>query len=310
MAVVYYFVFRWTIGKWNLLTPGRGNEDSNRLYTKKDYEAKTKGDAATVSPGQKAYEVLQALGGKENITNLDACITRLRVGVSDKSNVNKAQLQALGASGVLEVGNGIQAIFGPTSDTIKNRILAILENGYNSEEAASKDASVSNVNESIEASGDTKAGTVIPLVAPLTGKTLPLEEVPDKVFSEKMMGDGVAIQPSDGTVKSPIDGEIVSVFGTKHAITLRSDDGVELLIHMGLETVNLNGEGFDIKVSEGDKVSKGDLLAVMDKDLLEDKGYNTITPLIILNGDQFETVHNTPSTANQSDTLLEVKKIK
>ncbi|MGY4113201.1 glucose-specific PTS transporter subunit IIBC [Aeribacillus sp. SP014] len=288
MAVVYYVVFRWAIKKWDLLTPGRGDEDSNRLYTRKDYEEKTnrKSDESVVN--QKAYEVLAALGGKENINNLDACITRLRVGVKNKGAVNKEKLKALGASGVLEVGNGVQAIFGPTSDTLKNQILDIMNQETN----------------------EYKEESTISVVAPLSGKVVALEEVPDEVFSQKMMGDGIAVQPTSGDVYSPVDGEIVDVFPTKHAITLRSDEGAELLIHLGLETVNLKGEGFEIKVSPKDKIKKGDLIAQFAIDQIGQKGYNTITPIILLNGDQFKIDHSSypSSVVGGKDVLIKAQK--
>ena len=302
MAVIYYIVFRWAIGKFNLLTPGRGDESSNRLYSKEDFKEKTKSSSThTNETDKRAYDILQALGGKENINNLDACITRLRVGVNDKGKVNKAQLKALGASGVLEVGNGVQAIFGPTSDTIKNQILNIMENrddGLNT-----RDASV----EMDEGSDVGESGEITTFVAPLSGKVVPLEEVPDEVFSQKMMGDGISIIPTENIVVSPIDGEIVSVFDTKHAITIRGENGIEILIHMGLDTVNLKGEGFEVKVGTGDKVAKGDVLAVMDKKFIEEKGYNTITPIIILNSDQFDINHSTlENEVNRNDVLMDV----
>lgn len=288
MAVVYYVVFRWAIKKWDLPTPGRGDEDSNRLYTRKDNEEKTnrKSDESVVN--QKAYEVLAALGGKENINNLDACITRLRVGVKNKGAVNKEKLKALGASGVLEVGNGVQAIFGPTSDTLKNQILDIMNQETN----------------------EHKEESTIGLVAPLSGNVVALKKVPDEVFSQKMMGDGIAIQPTSGDVYSPVDGEIVNVFPTKHAITLRSDEGAELLIHLGLETVNLKGEGFEIKVSPKDKIKKGDLIAQFDINQIGEKGYNTITPIILLNGDQFKIDHNSypSSVIGGKDILIKLHK--
>lgn len=155
-----------------------------------------------------------------------------------------------------------------------------------------------------------KGEKTINLVAPLTGKVVPLNEVPDQVFSEKMMGDGVAIVPSNHAVYSPIDGEVVTVFQTKHAITLRSNEGVEILIHMGLDTVNLKGEGFEIKVSDGEKISKGKLLANFEINKIKESGYEVITPIIVLNGDQFEinhqSIHN--EVNGGTDTLLEINK--
>ncbi|WP_208586892.1 PTS sugar transporter subunit IIA [Gracilibacillus suaedae] len=125
------------------------------------------------------------------------------------------------------------------------------------------------------------------LIAPLTGKLLPLEQVPDQVFSQKMMGDGIAIEPTGDQVVSPIDGEVVDVFKTKHAINLKTDGGAEILVHMGLETVELDGKGFDIQVENGQKVRKGDLLATFDIDAVAGEGYKTVTPIILLNGEDF-----------------------
>jgi sugar PTS system EIIA component len=148
------------------------------------------------------------------------------------------------------------------------------------------------------------------LVAPLTGRVVSLGEVPDQVFSEKMMGDGVAIIPIESTLFSPIDGEVVDVFQTKHAITLRSNEGAEILIHMGLETVNLKGDGFDINVSGGDKISKGSPLAKFDIEKIKGLGYKVITPIILLNGDKFEITHH--SSDNEvlggKDILMEISK--
>src|SRR5699024_10751025 len=191
---------------------------------------------------------------------------------------------------------------GPTSDTLKNQILNIME-GKANEETTEAAAVV-----------ETNNGAAIPdkatisLTAPLSGDVVSLEEVPDDVFSQKMMGDGVAIKPSEGKVVSPADGEIVSVFPAKHAVALRTDDGAELLIHMGLDTVNLNGEPFDIKVSAQNKIKKGAPLAQMNIDLLKEKGYNTITPIIITNGDQFKVNHETrqSSVTAGEDALVDI----
>ncbi|MFC4401866.1 PTS sugar transporter subunit IIA [Gracilibacillus xinjiangensis] len=133
-----------------------------------------------------------------------------------------------------------------------------------------------------------KKDSSVDLISPLTGNVVPLEDVPDQVFSQKMMGDGIAVQPTANLVVSPIDGEVVDVFKTKHAISLRGDNGAEILMHMGLETVELNGEGFDIKVKNGDKIKQGDSLAEIDVDGISNKGYKTITPIILVNGDDYE----------------------
>lgn len=148
------------------------------------------------------------------------------------------------------------------------------------------------------------------ITAPMSGKVVKLEDVPDEVFSKKMMGDGIAIIPSDGQVFSPIEGEVVDVFRTKHAISLRSKDGAEFLIHMGLETVELNGEGFTVKVNNGDKVKKGTLLAEMDLEAIEKSGRKTITPVILMNGDDFsvETMTEEESVEGGTSQLLELNR--
>ncbi|PMC34297.1 PTS glucose transporter subunit IIA [Bacillus sp. UMB0899] len=149
-----------------------------------------------------------------------------------------------------------------------------------------------------------------PVYAPLTGKLVSIEEVPDPVFSQKMMGDGVAIDPSQNQVFSPVDGEVVSVFPTKHAITIRSKSGAELLIHMGLETVKLNGEGFNVLVSEGDKIKKGNPIAEFDIDKVSNTGTKVITPIVLLNGEQFkiENRQNNQSVTGGQDMIMEITK--
>ncbi|WP_428909617.1 PTS sugar transporter subunit IIA [Niallia sp. Krafla_26] len=146
--------------------------------------------------------------------------------------------------------------------------------------------------------------------APLTGKIVPLEEVPDPVFSQKMMGDGVAIIPTDGQVVSPVDGEVISVFPTKHAISLRTNHGAEILIHMGLDTVNLKGDGFTILVDDGAKVTKGTPIAQYDIEKVSNHGNNVITPIILVNGDQFkiENRQSNLSTNGGKDIIMEIIK--
>ena len=148
--------------------------------------------------------------------------------------------------------------------------------------------------------------------APLTGKAVALEQVPDPVFSEKMMGDGMAIEPTENQVFSPVEGEVVSVFPTKHAITIRSKSGAEILIHMGLETVKLNGEGFQVHVAEGDKVKKGNPIAEFDIQQVSNTGTKIITPIILLNGEQFkiENKQNNQSVTGGQDVMMEITKIK
>ncbi|ATO49694.1 glucose-specific PTS transporter subunit IIBC [Brevibacillus laterosporus] len=267
LAVIYYFGFRFAIQKWNLKTPGRQDEE----------EAQT----GTSQSSGLAADVLEALGGSANISNLDACITRLRVSVNDSKNVNKEQLKRLGAAGVLEIGNNIQAIFGPKSDQLKEQIKDVMAGRTPVEKPASKPAPQS-------VSEQTSSSTVF--VSPLEGKMLELKDVPDQVFSQKMMGDGFAIEPTNGEVVSPVDGTIVTFFPTKHAIGIAANDGREILIHFGIDTVKLEGEGFEALAQEGDKVTAGQpLLRVQLADVVE-KVPSVITPIIFTNLQEGEQV--------------------
>ncbi|MDQ0148438.1 glucose-specific PTS transporter subunit IIBC [Eubacterium multiforme] len=263
-ALVYYSLFRILIRKFNLKTPGR-EDDNEKLST-------TNSSEASLASG-----VLKALGGKENIENLDACITRLRVIVKDVSKVNKDELKALGAAGVMEVGNNIQAIFGPKSDILKGQIKDIIAGNLPIESKLEAKDEIGEI--------DKRYLEDIPedILAPLTGNVIKLEEVPDKVFAEKMMGEGFAIEPLGNVVTSPVSGEITSLFGTKHAIGITSDNGLEILIHVGMDTVSLNGEGFTAYINQGDKVKVGDKLLSVDFDKIKEKVPSIVTPVVFTN---------------------------
>lgn len=266
-AVIYYFVFRFLIVKLKYKTPGREDKQSQ---------------AVTASATELPYAVLEAMGGKANIKHLDACITRLRVEVNDKSKVDVPGLKDLGASGVLEVGNNMQAIFGPKSDQIKHEMQQIM-NGQVVENPTTME---DDKDETVVVAEDKSATSGLSHIvhAPLTGEVTPLSEVPDQVFSEKMMGDGIAIKPSQGEVRAPFNGKVQMIFPTKHAIGLVSDSGLELLIHIGLDTVKLNGEGFTLHVEEGQEVKQGDLLINFDLDYIRNHAKSDITPIIVTQG--------------------------
>ncbi|HCC5610733.1 TPA: PTS transporter subunit IIABC [Staphylococcus aureus] len=266
-AVIYYFVFRFLIVKLKYKTPGREDKQSQ---------------AVTASATELPYAVLEAMGGKANIKHLDACITRLRVEVNDKSKVDVPGLKDLGASGVLEVGNNMQAIFGPKSDQIKHEMQQIM-NGQVVENPTTME---DDKDETVVVAEDKSATSELSHIvhAPLTGEVTPLSEVPDQVFSEKMMGDGIAIKPSQGEVRAPFNGKIQMIFPTKHAIGLVSDSDLELLIHIGLDTVKLNGEGFTLHVEEGQEVKQGDLLINFDLDYIRNHAKSDITPIIVTQG--------------------------
>lgn len=266
-AVIYYFVFRFLIVKLKYKTPGREDKQSQ---------------AVTASATELPYAVLEAMGGKANIKHLDACITRLRVEVNDKSKVDVPGLKDLGASGVLEVGNNMQAIFGPKSDQIKHEMQQIM-NGQVVENPTTME---DDKDETVVVAEDKSATSELSHIvhAPLTGEVTPLSEVPDQVFSEKMMGDGIAIKPSQGEVRAPFNGKVQMIFPTKHAIGLVSDSSLELLIHIGLDTVKLNGEGFTLHVEEGQEVKQGDLLINFDLDYIRNHAKSDITPIIVTQG--------------------------
>ena len=283
--VHYYVVFNFCIKKFNLKTPGREEDEED-------------GNAA--SGDQKglalAIQVLEHLGGKENITNLDACITRLRVGLSDIKKVNKAALRSLGAAGVMEVGDNVQVIFGGKSDVIKNDILDIIEGKVSAEAlAAAKEAIATKEDEKVEIKAEVKEKTQgtsasVEIKMPLTGRLMPITEVPDPVFAEKMMGDGFAIEPTDGKVYSPVSGKVTNVFPTKHAATFETETGHEVLIHFGLDTVKLGGEGFESHIEQGQEVKAGDLILTVDLEDVKAKVPSVITPIVFPNLKENEIV--------------------
>jgi glucose PTS system EIICBA or EIICB component len=263
-AVIYYFLFRFMISKFNLMTPGREKDDE-------DGEEGGKAGSTSDLP----YDILAAMGGQENITTLDACITRLRVSVKDVKNVDKKELQKLGAAGVLEVGNNIQAIFGPRSEIIKGQIQDVISGKRPRAEAISEPATTDAVNVNSNATDQ--------FVSPIQGELKPLSEVPDAVFAEKMMGDGFAIVPSEGTIVSPVNGKVVSLFPTKHAIGILSDSGREILIHVGIDTVKLEGKGFEALVAQDDRIEIGQPLLQVDLDYIKEHATSIITPIIFTN---------------------------
>jgi PTS system D-glucosamine-specific IIC component len=273
-AVVYYFGFRFAIRTFNLKTPGRElEEEENQAPTGK------------AGSGDLASNILDAMGGKGNIAHLDACITRLRVSVNDIKDVDKAQLKKLGAAGVLEVGNNIQAIFGPRSETIKGQMKDIMDGKKPRTTVKAPEKGVEQQIEEInpEALQNARITEDEGFMAPLKGELKPITEVPDQVFAGKMMGDGFAIVPVEGTIVSPVNGKIVNLFPTKHAIGILSDTGREILIHVGIDTVNLKGQGFETLVAENDIVEQGQPLLKVDLDYIKEHATSTITPIVFTN---------------------------
>jgi PTS system D-glucosamine-specific IIC component len=277
-AVIYYFGFRFAIRKFDLKTPGREDVEE---------EEET---ADTGKGGDLPYEVLEAMGGKENISNLDACITRLRVSVNDINNVDKNRLKKLGAAGVLEVGNNIQAIFGPRSETIKGQMKDIMNGKRPQVVVEPPEEGVKQQIEEVNPDALQMEGKKDLFVSPIKGELMSITEVPDAVFSEKMMGDGFAILPSEGTVVSPVDGKIINLFPTKHAIGILSDSGREILIHIGIDSVKLKGEGFEVSIEENEHVKAGQPLLKVDLDFVKNHTPSIITPVVFTNLKEGEAV--------------------
>lgn len=271
LAVIYYFGFRFVIRKFNLKTPGR--EDP-------ELDGEENGASTTVTQDELPHNILSALGGGDNIAHLDACITRLRVEVKDKAYVDKTRLKKLGASGVLEVGNNIQAIFGTRSDTIKSQISDIMK-GNTPVITPKQPDKPAEVEQQLAQNGE--AIIQEDIVMPVNGEIMDITQVPDPVFSEKMTGDGFAILPHDGTIVSPVYGKVFNVFPSKHAIGIMSDGGKEVLVHIGVNTVKLKGQGFNVLVSEGDLVSAGQPIMEVDIAYVKEHAPSIISPIIFSN---------------------------
>ncbi|MBV6686170.1 glucose-specific PTS transporter subunit IIBC [Bacillus sp. JRC01] len=290
-ALIYYFGFRFAIRKFNLMTPGRE-------------EVTDEDDAPAGTAEELPFNILEAMGGQENISHLDACITRLRVQVNDVKQVDKNRLKKLGASGVLEVGNNIQAIYGPKSDGIKSQMQDIISGKTPRKVKIDTDKEVEQqveeVNpEALRTSDEERAER---FVAPITGELKDITEVPDQVFSGKMMGDGFAILPEEGMIVSPVDGKIVNVFPTKHALGIESKGGREILIHVGIDTVKLQGEGFESLVKEGDQVEAGQPLLKVDLDFIKANAPSIITPIVFTNLKEGQQVTlKSPGKVNRND---------
>ena len=285
--LLYYGIFKFLILKFNLKTPGREDEDTEtRLYTKADYNAAKE---TGVKGAEVSALITAGLGGKANIEDVDCCATRLRCTIKDPEKVQEALLKQSGSRGVILKGKGIQVIYGPQVAVLKTNLEAFLQTS-----AADQVSSQVSSGEEIK--------------SPMNGTVIPLSEVPDAVFSSEMLGKGFGVEPSEGKAYAPVDGEVTTVFDTKHAIGLMSKHGVELLIHIGMDTVKLNGKGFDVKVKTGDQVKAGDLLAEFDMDLIKGEGYPVTTAVVVTNTDDCEEISEVRTGAATKDTeVLTVK---
>ena len=271
---LYYFIFRWMIQHFGFKTPGREDDDEEtKLYTKADYKAREgAGSSADGDAGfdAKSAAIAKGLGSKRNITSVDCCATRLRCSVADSSLVNEKLLKATGAVGVIVKGTGVQVIYGPQVAVIKSNLETYLETApeVEPEDDAPAAAPVEEHPAAAETAAAAPAGEHHTLCSPVTGTVHPITEAPDEAFASKMMGDGFFIYPSKGEVLAPADGEVVFVFDTKHAIGMKSADGTEYLLHIGVDTVALGGKGFNVFVKAGQQVKKGDKLMEFDIDYI------------------------------------------
>lgn len=299
--IVYYLVFSFMIKKFDYKTPGRDDSEI-KLYTRKDVNAKNAAEGASSAGGDNelSRQIMLGLGGKANISDVDCCITRLRCTVHDAAKVDQQLLRETGASGVICKGQGVQVVYGPRVSNIKSDLEAYLASPESDKaEAAGASAAAA------EATPAAASGKTIVIASPLSGRVIPLEEVADGVFSEKMVGDGFAVDPTDNQVYAPADCEVTTVFGTKHAIGLTTPEGCELLIHLGIDTVQLNGAPFTINIKEGDTLKKGDLIGSFDEKAILDAGYRTVTPVVVTNSDAYTSFQllKTGDTAHGEDTL-------
>ena len=284
--VVYYLVFSFMIKKFDYKTPGRDDNEEVKLYTRKDVNARkaqTEG-AGEAQEDEVSVQICRGLGGKKNISDVDCCATRLRCTVYKAELVNDAMLKATGASGVVHKGNGVQVIYGPKVTVIKSNLEDYLETAPDEEytaaleeEKASEDARTeTSVEKDAE---DRKPVRSIIIASPVTGRAADLSEAPDEGFAGRMMGDGAVVEPAEEIIKAPADGEICFVFPTKHAIGFQTEDGIDMLLHIGIDTVNLNGEGFEILKEEG-KVKKGESLMKIDLEYLRSHAPSLVSPVI------------------------------
>ena len=284
---LYYFIFTFLIKKLDLKTPGREDDDEEtKLYTKADYKAKQAGasDKDAVSA-----QIANGLGGKKNISDVDCCATRLRVTVHDGNLVNKAMLQGTGASGVVLRGNSVQVIYGPNVTVVKAHLEDYLETAPNelyTADGAADDAANTASNETPVEAAPKKVVKTVTIYSPADGKADDLSTTPDEAFASGMMGSGAVVTPESDTIYAPFDGTIGFIFDTKHAIGFMGDEGLNLLVHVGIDTVKLGGQGFEVLVSAGQKVKKGDPLLKIDLDYLKANAPSVATPVLCTDVDE------------------------
>ena len=278
-AVIMYFIANFMIQKFNYATPGRnGNYETAEGSEEASSEVK-------VAAGSQAVNIINLLGGRANIVDVDACMTRLRVTVKDADKVGDAeQWKAEGAMGLVMKGQGVQAIYGPKADVLKSDIQDILDSGEIIPETLPSQMTEAQQN-TVHYKGVTEE-----VYSVADGQVVALEQVKDPVFAQKMMGDGFAVEPANGNIVSPVSGTVSSIFPTKHALGLVTEAGLEVLVHIGLDTVSLEGKPFTVHVSEGQKVAAGDLLVTADLDAIRAAGRETSTVVVFTNAEAIKSV--------------------
>lgn len=284
--IVYYLLFHFLIVKLDLKTPGRDDNEEVKLYRRSDVEArKNAANTERQAEDELSEQICNGLGGKRNISDVDCCATRLRCTVHKAEFVNDELLKSTGASGVIHKGNGVQIIYGPRVTVIKSNLEDYLEIAPDEEFVANKEQSGPNkerTTENVQSASNTAqaTGKSIVIHSPVTGIAADLTAAPDEAFAQKMMGDGAVVKPTGKTVCAPEDGEVTFVFGTKHAIGFVTDSGISMLIHMGIDTVKLNGEGFKVFVKNGQKVKKGEPLMELDLAFLNQQAPSMVSPIL------------------------------
>ena len=291
---LYYFIFKFMIKKFDFKTPGREDEDvETKLYTKADVNARREaqnGEDGSAISDPVSEAITRGLGGKKNINDVDCCATRLRCTVKDASLVNDGILKATGASGVVHKGLGVQVIYGPNVTVIKSNLEDYLETAPDTLETPAETSETAPESEQKE-EAERKVIDRIVISSPITGVAADLATAPDEAFAQKMMGDGAVVTPEDPYVRAPEDGEVAFVFDTKHAIGFVTESGISLLIHVGIDTVKLNGEGFEALVESGQEVKKGDPMLKLDLDYLSKNAPSIVSPVLCTELEDNQRIH-------------------
>ena len=288
--ILYYVIFTFMIRKFNFKTPGREDDDTEtKLYTKADVNArkeagKTAGAAAATSGDPVSELITRGLGGKKNIVDVDCCATRLRITVAEPEKVRDELLKQTDSRGIVKKGQGVQIIYGPQVTVIKANLEDYLETADDSleetEEVIERSSSEENAVTEKTVKDEGKVTETIIISSPITGKAVEVAEIPDEGFAGKMMGDGAGVTPTEAEIVAPEDGVVAFVFETKHALGFQTDSGLEMLLHIGIDTVALNGQGFEVFVENGQSVKKGDLLMKIDVSYLTEHAPSLCSPVL------------------------------